>query len=131
MLNSTLKVRTMRMRDAPSVFNTTASCIRLKRVLAMLDARIVNPARIRKSRPATPHHKRNLVHHAFDALHIRPQHFDDGDRGIRREECALHVGNLLGIDMQRRHTKSPARLEISPEGKTNRTRAPRCWPSAR
>ena len=31
---------------APSVLSTTASCMRRKRVLAMLEARIVSPARI-------------------------------------------------------------------------------------
>ena len=45
-LNSTLKVRTIRIRVAPSVFSTTASRMRRKRVLAMLDARIMSPARM-------------------------------------------------------------------------------------
>jgi len=36
-LNSTLKVRTILKRVAPSVFRTTASCMRRKHVLAMLD----------------------------------------------------------------------------------------------
>ena len=45
-LNSTLKVRTIRIRVAPSVFSTTASRIRRKRVLAMLEARIISPAKI-------------------------------------------------------------------------------------
>ena len=47
-LNSTLKVRTILMRVAPSVFSTTASRIRRKRVLAMLEARIISPAKMEK-----------------------------------------------------------------------------------
>ena len=38
----------MRIRVAPSVLSTTASRMRRKRVLAMLDARIVSPAKIEK-----------------------------------------------------------------------------------
>ena len=45
-LNSTLNVRTIRIRVAPSVFRTTASRIRLKRVLAILEAKIISPAKI-------------------------------------------------------------------------------------
>ncbi len=71
--------------------------MRRKRVLAMLDARIISPARDREARQKS-HHKRDLIHHAFNPI----QHIGNVDhryRRIRRKQRALHRRHLLAVDM--------------------------------